>query len=65
MGWCSGTDLFDDTVDLALQYSSDLMMDDVKFKEFVKRLAELYYDKDWDCEGDSKYFKYLDIDWEE
>lgn len=50
MGWCSGTDLFDEAIYCILN------KDNLDKKELVKKLIEAFQDKDWDCEGDSGYY---------
>ena len=52
MGWCSGTQIFDDVLDLVLAN------DEVDKKELVKVLIEALGNQDWDCEGDSKYWEH-------
>jgi hypothetical protein len=49
MGWCSGTIIFDRTVE-ALLYPGRLDK-----KEFIKELITSLRNSDWDCEFDSSY----------
>lgn len=53
MGWCSGTEIFDEAIDAAIEagvHSSRLYT-------FAKRLTSIMKDHDWDCEPDSKHFE--------
>ena len=54
MGWCSGTEIFDDMV--ALVKNMDIGEHN---KELViKRLIYSLENQDWDCQSDSGYFDY-------
>lgn len=68
MGWCSGTEVFDAIAEALL---SDKPLDK---KEVLKTVILALWDRDWDCETDSRFFKHplvreslieLDPDWEE
>lgn len=59
MGWGSGTELFDNVVDKALELF-DVPPDDHLIQEVVDAMYEAFVCSDWDNEGDSKYwFPYL------
>lgn len=53
MGWCSGTDIFDEVV-------QSLKAGDAP-KETLKKLAVVLEDHDWDCQNESKYWDDPDI----
>lgn len=65
MGWCSGTEVFDEFVEVLLEQNLDK-------KDAIRRIAEGLRDLDWDCESDSRYwdhpivqevFKELEPEW--
>ena len=67
MGWCSGTDIFDEVVGALLDEKLDK-------KEIIKSLIEALEDRDWDTQDESRYidipivqqaFIELDPDWKE
>lgn len=69
MGWCSGTDIFDDMAGFILGISAT---DDEK-AEILTTLINSLEDQDWDCQSDSNYwddpivqrvFKELHPDWD-
>jgi hypothetical protein len=51
MGWCSGTEYFDDGLSTFLKY----VPDDKKF-EVVKEWYDSFRYSDWDCQGESAYY---------
>lgn len=51
MGWCSGTDVFDDIMRYVLSPDTD-EIDKTKLVQVVIKALE---DHDWDCHGDSIY----------
>jgi hypothetical protein len=50
MGWCSGTEIFDQIAEVVL---SDKPMDK---KATIKAMIEALENGDWDCQGDSAYW---------
>lgn len=71
MGWCSGTQIFDDVLDAVLPY-----LEGEQIEQVVEKIAISLWEGDWDCEMDSKYWDILkpiykrrfgweDIDFEE
>ncbi len=52
MGWCSGTEFFDDGLDTFLKY----VPEDEKFA-VVKEWYDSFAYSDWDCQGESKYYQ--------
>ena len=52
MGWCSGTDIFDEIVGVVLPMNSLPILDK---KTLIKSLIEILWSHDWDCEYDSEY----------
>lgn len=54
MGWCSATGLFDDILDTVLEY-----IPEDKVSEVVEAIAIPFWEGDWDCEMDSKYWELL------
>ena len=52
MGWCSGTQLFDDVMKTVLTFAQT----DAERVYLFKEMIDLFTDKDWDCEGDSRYW---------
>ena len=54
MGWCSGTAIFDGVMDAVLP-----VLEPERIPAVVERVAEILWDGDWDCEGDSKYYEEL------
>lgn len=52
MGWCSGTEYFDDGLDTFLKY----VPEGKKF-EVVKEWYDSFRYSDWDCQGESKYYQ--------
>lgn len=52
MGWCSGTTIFDKVVEYILESK------DIDKKELIRVLVNALFAQDWDCEGDSKYWKH-------
>lgn len=67
MGWCSGTQIFDDVASVLLGKKKTKTP-----KEVLKLLAKAMEDMDWDCQQDSDYwdhpivkevFKELHPDW--
>lgn len=70
MGWCSGTDIFDQMVSFVL---STTVSDEEKYNT-IRTLARALEDSDWDCQSDSNYWddpivqralKELHPDWDE
>lgn len=51
MGWCSGTEFFDDGLRTFLQY----VPEDKRF-EVVKEWYDSFAYSDWDCQGESAYY---------
>jgi hypothetical protein len=51
VGWCSGTEIFDKTVKLILQYC---IVEDAK--EFIVELIKILEFQDWDCQQDSEWY---------
>jgi len=51
MGWCSGTEFFDDGLSTFLKY----VPEDKKF-EVVREWYETFRFSDWDCQGESHYY---------
>jgi hypothetical protein len=49
MGWCSGTELFDEIVEAAVFGKP------TDKKEFLKFLIDKFENMDWDCQMDSKF----------
>jgi len=52
MGWCSGTEFFDDGLSTFLQY----VPEDKKFAA-VKEWYDCFRYSDWDCEEESQYYQ--------
>jgi hypothetical protein len=54
MGWCGGTEIFDEVVGYALQ----AMPTAKQFEIFglIKATILVLEDKDWDCQCDSMYY---------
>jgi len=51
MGWCSGTEFFDDGVSTFLQY-----VPEEKRFEVMKEWYDTFRFSDWDCQGESAYY---------
>lgn len=49
MGWCSGTEIFDNVV-------GNLLDEKVSKEKIIEDLIDVLTDHDWDCESDSEYF---------
>jgi len=52
MGWCSGTEFFDDGLDTFLKY----VPEEKKF-EVVREWYDSFRFSDWDCQGESHYYQ--------
>lgn len=52
MGWCSGTEVFDDIVAVILKEN----IEEESAILIISKLAKCLIDQDWDCECDSAYF---------
>ncbi len=52
MGWCSGTEYFDDGLDTFLKY----VPEDQKFA-VVREWYDSFAYSDWDCQSESKYYQ--------
>jgi hypothetical protein len=52
MGWCSGTEFFDDGLSTFLQY----VPEEKKF-EVVREWYDSFAYSDWDCQGESSYYE--------
>ncbi|QIN94665.1 hypothetical protein PP460_gp137 [Streptomyces phage Muntaha] len=52
MGWCSGTEFFDDGLSTFLKY----VPEDKKF-EVVREWYDSFRFSDWDCQGESNYYE--------
>lgn len=68
MGWCSGTEIFDDVTGMVI----DQDLEDKEKYAIIKRLVISLENGDWDCQSDSEYydhelvqsvFKELHPDW--
>lgn len=53
MGFCSGTQIFDDVADEILD--KRWLMEENQ-RAVIKALVKALYAHDWDCESDSKYY---------
>lgn len=70
MGWCSGTEIFDNVAKFVLSTDKP----DQEKIEILRVLAEAMENQDWDCQDDSDYrthpiikqvFRELHPNWEE
>ena len=70
MGWCSGTEIFDDMCDVIFDTKEGIGINQ-KY-ELIKTLIISLENQDWDCQSDSEYyndpivenvFKKLHPDW--
>ena len=52
MGWCSGTDSFDDAISIMEESGVELT------KDIFKKMIISFENKDWDCQLDSQYSEY-------
>ena len=52
MGWCSGTQIFDDVAGQILD------KDEIDVKEVLTSLIQSLQYMDWDCESDSAYWEH-------
>lgn len=52
VGWCSGTQYFDDVLAAALPHITGKAARD----RFVYKVAMTFWEGDWDCESDSNYY---------
>ena len=50
MGWCSGTQVFDNVVEAILTDKS------ANQKKLIKELIRALWELDWDCEQESEYW---------
>jgi hypothetical protein len=48
MGWCSGSDIFDDLITCAQKY----IPDNKKREEFYKEMIRSFEGHDWDCQDE-------------
>lgn len=55
MGWCSGTQIFDEICDILLNNRNIKKSDQ---KKITKKLIETLEDMDWDCQADSAHFEH-------
>ena len=53
MGWCGGTEVFDDVMDAVIEYVPD---EDTR-RSIAVKVAEALWAGDWDCEADSLYYE--------
>jgi len=67
MGWCSGTEIFDTVCEA-------LFNENLKTEDILERVINILENLDWDCQGDSLYFRHpavkrafikTDPDWQE
>jgi hypothetical protein len=56
MGWCSGTEIFDEVAEIVLQDG------EVDKEAVLLALINVMRSHDWDCEGDSEYFDHPVVD---
>jgi uncharacterized Zn finger protein len=54
MGWCSGTDVFDDIVEQVL----DMKIKAKAKAEIIAVVVDALENHDWDCQGESAYFEH-------
>lgn len=55
MGWCSGTEIFDDVLDEILD--SGLSVDTQS--RIVRLLADALENHDWDCQSGSRHYDHM------
>ncbi len=53
MGWCSGTEIFDEAVDAAKAAG----VKGLNLRDFAIAMIKVLEDHDWDCQCESEYYE--------
>lgn len=56
MGWCSGTQVFDDIMYIVLNPRDD--EDTISKAKVVRAVIDALWEHDWDCEEESDWWKH-------